>query len=540
MSLTLDAVLGWRPDRLAEIADELATGRRRMLAVQDDLDAGRLPSGWSGDAADAARTNQRRLVDALEDLVAEVSAVVRAVDVASVALERAQTLLNRALADGAQEGFVLDTAALAFTDPLQAQEPHEDGERALRMAELSDHLEQGMRAAEHADAELARLLVRVARGLVGGGAASLGDAAGIGRRAGTRSMVPPPVRGRAGDWFAWWRTLTQQERRGVIEGQPDLIGNVDGIPARARNLANLARLLELLRVSPSIPGLAAVRRLMANHHGDRQLIGLDVNGADGVRAVITIGDLDRARNVTVFTPGLGSNVADKLDDYDRDLAALRDRADELSGEGSNALVLYLGADLPQIDLSLFDFGDRSVANDDLAREGAGSLSDFLRGVDASRPVDPHLTAAGHSYGSLMTAWALRRPSGVDETLFLGSPGLGVDDLSRLDVPDGHHHLLEAKWDGVGDVGWFGPDPSGLDGMRHLSTDAHHDPDLTGVRGHSSYLADGSTSQHNLAAVGADRHDLLIDDTRGPGLTDRAGEEVRRVRELMAKGWDLLR
>ena len=65
------------------------------------------------------------------------------------------------------------------------------------------------------------------------------------------------------------------------------------------------------------------------------------------------------------------------------------------------------------------------------------------------------------------------------------------------------HVLEADDDPVADLAWFGPDPDSMAGVDRLSTDAARLPDESegeAAAGHSRYLAPGTTSQWNVAAV----------------------------------------
>ncbi|MDN5894171.1 MAG: alpha/beta hydrolase family protein [Nocardioides sp.] len=551
MGPTVRQVLDWQPHLLAGAADALVARRGRLLSLQAEIDDGRVPTGWYGDAADAARSNQKLLTGELDDLLAEVSGATRAIDVGGVATLDAQRILAHALADADREDFVVDRTRLAVTETrTEFADPHEQADRARRAEELAGHLRSALEAADHADSELARLLMKIAHSLVDGGHGSLRDADASGRGAGNRAIMEPPTGG-LGDLNAWWRGLTPSEQRRVSNLHPDWIGNTDGIPGQARHLANVTRLealrRTLLKLRGKAPGvedkladLRDIEALLETHHGDRQLLQLDASGPEGLRTVISLGDVDKARNVTVFVPGLGSHVRDKLGDYDAELDDLRSTMNTLSGHDENAAVLYLGVDTPQVDRSLFDLGSSSVVNDDLARAGADDLAGFFNGLDASRDTDPHLTGAGHSYGSLTLGITLTRSTGVDDAVYLGSPGLGVSDLAGLDVPLGHHYLLEARWDGISDLGMFGSDPSGLEGMHHLSTDAHQRLDLQGSHGHSGYLDDGSTSQRNLAGVGIDDPGALMDNTCERGEIDQAREEWKRVKELLGKATEWLR
>lgn len=157
---------------------------------------------------------------------------------------------------------------------------------------------------------------------------------------------------------------------------------------------------------------------------------------------------------------------------------------------------------------------------------------FDQGINASRPEDPHLTALGHSYGSLTTGIALNSHTGVDDAVFFGSPGisdtpagqqLGEAEIRRMQLPEGHAYNLEADGDVVADIGSlshgrYGTDPSEMAGMNQLETGAAVTPDgrpLAGSTGHSEYtktMPDGttdSTSKYNIAAVVSGHAELAI-------------------------------
>ena len=130
-------------------------------------------------------------------------------------------------------------------------------------------------------------------------------------------------------------------------------------------------------------------------------------------------------------------------------------------------------------------------------EAAPDLAEFYRGINATNEhgSDVHLSAFGHSYGSLTTAQALNELGAtgvVDDAAFYGSPGLGytnetwtdrsigipierpyvIDDESDLFLADGHAFVMSAPEDPIsgdpnvlgipmpsaGDLGQFGPNP----------------------------------------------------------------------------------
>jgi hypothetical protein len=71
---------------------------------------------------------------------------------------------------------------------------------------------------------------------------------------------------------------------------------------------------------------------------------------------------------------------------------------------------------------------------------------------------------------------------------------------------------------MADLAQFGIDPTWMNGVDGLSA---KETTIDGVTyqestGHSEYLADGTTSQHNIAATVAGLGDRAADDGRGAG------------------------
>jgi hypothetical protein len=349
------------------------------------------------------------------------------------------------------------------------------------------------------------------------------------------SVTLPPADASPEEVALWWAALPPRAQLEVPRFFPELIGGLDGVPGAARDVANRISLttyrdglearIEELRATLSGAGrrnptayrelqqllgkveeLEIVASTLAR--GNRQLLVFDSTSGKRLHAAVAVGNIDTADHVAVFTPGLASNVRDSLKGYDNDMAALRSRALEL-GATSVATVTWIGYDAPQWGETI---GPNSVALSGSAERGAKDLTPFLKGIDTSRSDGVHLTAIGHSYGSYTTGLALREETGVDDAIFYGSPGIVVDKADEIKVPRGHVNVLEADWDGVADLSRFGKDPGDMDDVRHLSTDESRvdGRDLDRVTGHSDYLKERSTSQHNMAViVGGRPEDRLV-------------------------------
>ena len=361
---------------------------------------------------------------------------------------------------------------------------------------------------------------------------------------------------------AWWRSLSKVDRDLLLHQHPEQLGGLNGLPAQVRDLANRNRLAEerhraeeqltMLDADLSDKFFGGVftsadaalentrRRIAAldtleaavDNSPERQLLLLDASG-DLLKAAVAVGDVDTADHVAVFTPGLNSTVQDRLARYVGDMDDLRERAlFELHAAGRSetvATIAWLGYDAPQLHRDSLDHlltPHRSVADDVCARMGGHHLAKFLSGIPASRTVDPHLTALGHSYGSTATGYALQETSRVDDAIFFGSPGLGVTDADALHLRRGHAYVVEARNDAVADLAWFGSDPNQLEDVVGLSArdGTRSDPEcgsatpMTESVKHGEYLKQGSTSQYNISVVIAGMPDRAIQDT-GNGYGD---------------------
>jgi len=544
----LGQVRRWSAAGLDAVAVRLEATGRALVAVGEALERARPPDAWRGAAADAARTGHERVMTLLRMLAADVVTVQAGARAASDAVGGIQAALAQAhdLADAngftiAADGTVADTA---LSDLGSADT------RSAVQAEIVDRVEQVLRASAVLDADLAALLIAVAQ--------SAADPAGSSVAAAAIGVVAPPD-GTPADSAGWWSALSPAAQRTVVAEHPEWVGNRDGIPSAVRDEANRALLdgqvarldADLRSVRARYDALTAagptsleavwlaerndlLGRLGELHRrqqvldavratisgSDRRLLLLDLDRTRP-RAAVAAGDVDVAEHVAVLTPGFGNTVRGDLTGVADTADALRARSlAALDGAGrhgeSVAAVAWMGYDVP--------VGLLGVGTPDAARAGGADLARFYEGVDASRRTDPHLTALGHSYGSLTTGYALQQAVGVDDAVLFGSPGIGTDHVEALHVPAGHTGIVEASWDPVADLGWFGDDPNRLDGVTGLSARAATLPDGTASAGsmlHAQYLTPGSTSQYNIAATVAGLPEQRILD---PGIG--VGDVVR--------------
>lgn len=299
--------------------------------------------------------------------------------------------------------------------------------------------------------------------------------------------------------------------------------------------------------------LQAVDKSVADHP-ERKLLLLDTESGRQVRAAVSIGDPDTATHVAVTTPGLNTTVHGGLQDMTTEATNMQKETlrqlhlvEGLEGD-TVATIAWIGYDPPQIpgldDLAASAKGGWEVSHDDLARAGARELAGFYDGLQAAHQgVPAHLTAIGHSYGSLTTGLALQEPGshGVSDAIFYGSPGIDGVTPSQLQLPAGHVFTMETPDDPIQAVydgrplatslqtlpppfgpivtgvldsgaGDFGPNPATNPNFTHLATGAEVISDgrggslsLQAAHGHSEYPRWGDnslprTTGYNIAAV----------------------------------------
>ncbi|WP_328582966.1 alpha/beta hydrolase [Streptomyces sp. NBC_00370] len=250
---------------------------------------------------------------------------------------------------------------------------------------------------------------------------------------------------------AWWESLTQEAREEYLAVFPDRIGNLDGIPSDARDAANRDNLQLLIGKLSAQDDGESQTRLEGLREIDRQLRAVDprvppmyllgIGDEGNGRAIVAYGNPDTARNVSAYVPGLGTAL-DKGFALG-DLAKARETAAAAREyDPSSSSIVWLGYDAPQ--LSTGDItGNADVMFADRAVTGATAYNEFMSGISATNENnDPHVTAIGHSYGSLTVGQAAQRQGGIpgaDEIILVGSPGTGAKTADELGV--GRQHVF---------------------------------------------------------------------------------------------------
>ncbi|CCK50882.1 Conserved protein of unknown function [Mycobacterium canettii CIPT 140060008] len=538
MALTLADIERWDPTAIRTVfqaAINRAHGTHTASAALRDtmrlLDFG-------GAAAEAAQVATHHTTVLLDDHAGACEAVARAAEKAADEVTAIKMRLQ--LIRDAARGYHLmidDATGTALPPPDLSSYSPADQQAILNTAiRLTEGIKRLLADAETADEDLAAAI----RGAAGDLSPEQVNAQ-LSHQPPTMPQLPP--RGSDPEQVKrWWHSLTPGQQDRVKQWFPNALRNRDGIPIAVRNELNLPVLQrELARLQngwldgngvwhtnpDKLADLQALQRTLADPaNRGASLILLDaVSDPRKVLAAVGVGDVDNAERVGVTVGGLNTRVSSSVGDMVKEAGIQRGKAAELRERAglpnydAVASIAWLGYDAPD--------GLKDVMHDWSARDAAGPLNRFYKGLAATTNVsDQHITAFGHSYGSLVTSLALQQGAPVSDVVLYGSPGTELTHASQLGVEPGHAFYMIGVNDHVADTipefGAFGSAPQDVPGMTQLSvnTGLAPGPVLGDGRlherayGHSEYARNGDNDQlrmsgYNMAAVLAGLPDDLI-------------------------------
>ncbi|MBJ8339217.1 hypothetical protein JGU71_09985 [Antrihabitans sp. YC3-6] len=567
--MELDDVRAWDLGALEQLEDSLSRRIETVADVQLQLaDIGRLPA-WLSEAGEVARRRFQVTSDDLTDEAAALSAVGECARQTREAVAHLKTELADIEADAAADGMQVDDSGAVKVVDTAERSPEEAEAREQRRVELEARAKALILQAEDVSADAAQVLNKAAEGKIDDhGATTIDAAAAAGVSQGSLSAPAPPADAATNPAAAngYWQAMPDWQRAEVIAKHPEWVGNLDGIPSQARHDANIARIgterdrLEherdelqrkldenvfggtftnddaaLWYTEQKLKDLDKLEEL-AKSNSDFKILNMDMTGERG-KAAFAIGDPDTADHISVTAPGINTTINGSFEGMSDEAARLRELSlRELDRVGrmdeTVATIGWLGYEPPNATgPGNFDSGRgwHDAGAELKASEAAPRLAQFLEGLEvASHDTDgadknPHITAVGHSYGSLVTGMALGEPGeAADDMVVYGSPGIAADKTEQLGIDHGHGYtMLGDADDWIDDatvVEWFGPDPHTNPNFAHLSTDSGTTPDGASREGaltHADYARTGSDgrtlrmSGYNIAAVVAGLPELAV-------------------------------
>lgn len=538
----------WQLSYVEEAEDLIEAEVREAREIIADLEHAANDIRSQGEAPDRMRQRLTEIQDKLDSRLNELTEYALATAELHGYVSRVAAKRKSAWEVAAEVGYdIPESGDVQPSAPETRFEP-----MASKFAELRDCIDDAVRIATEAEETVGPRYQALADGQYVLAEGRHSESAGLANDA-DPSWSPEEV-------SVWWALLSESEREALINKDPEKYGNLDGIDMASRAKANdLVLNGRIDAAGHRIPGtsllekaqkeydeakaayerdkdsfwgrqysddealeryrnaenklndLLAVKKALDDDPGI-SLITLEFGeGGENVRAALAIGDVDNAKHVTTFVPGMTTSCRRSTDlnlGYARNLI---DAAENAGGaeKGSVAAVAWLGYEAPPHPEEL----DFSVASTHKAEVGAQKLNGFLTGIHSwrsERGMDVHQTPVTHSYGSLTGGFAMRDigEGVVDDFVYTGSPGSAVNSVGTLGVDPDHTWVsaipLHDDVQGMGPDWTFGRDPKELEGIGHLSGDAtggdgyNSDPNAGTFANHSAYFYKAKEGQHNYS------------------------------------------
>lgn len=541
-------IQSWQLSYVEEAEDLIEAEVREAREIIADLEHAANDIRSQGEAPDRMRQRLTEIQDKLDSRLNELTEYALATAELHGYVSRVVAKRKSAWEVAAEVGYdIPESGDVQPSAPETRFEP-----MASKFAELRDCIDDAVRIATEAEETVGPRYQALADGQYVLAEGRHSESAGLANDA-DPSWSPEEV-------SVWWALLSESEREALINKDPEKYGNLDGIDMASRAKANdLVLNGRIDAAGHRIPGtsllekaqkeydeakaayerdkdsfwgrqysddealeryrnaenklndLLAVKKALDDDPGI-SLITLEFGeGGENVRAALAIGDVDNAKHVTTFVPGMTTSCRRSTDlnlGYARNLI---DAAEDAGGaeKGSVAAVAWLGYEAPPHPEEL----DFSVASTHKAEVGGQKLNGFLTGIHSwrsERGMDVHQSAITHSYGSTTGGFAMRDigEGVVDDFVYTGSPGSAVHSVGTLGVDPDHTWVsaipLHDDVQGMGPDWTFGRDPKELEGIGHLSGDAtggdgyNSDPNAGTFANHSAYFYRAKEGQHNYS------------------------------------------
>ncbi|MGG2463236.1 alpha/beta hydrolase [Streptomyces sp. RGM 3693] len=325
--------------------------------------------------------------------------------------------------------------------------------------------------------------------------------------------LPDPASASPAEVARFFAGLTDAQQRALAARHPLTVGNLDGAPVALRYEAN-ARALRTERDRESARATdpagtlqdhqqakQAAERYTALLAPGRRILAFDPRDRGQVAEVH--GDLATARRVAVIVPGSDIDLTTfdrTTDPYGTPTGMATSLRRQMAAEAPDvrtAVIAWVGYTTP-VGLG------PDAATGRLAEAGAPRLTRFLSGLAATGAPAP--TVLCHSYGSVVCGLAVPHTARgqLADLVVFGSPGMRQDNAAEL-------HTAARVWAARDASDWIGDVPHvELLGLGHGADPT--DPAFGARRvpaeraeGHTGYLAPGTDSLRNFAAIALGRY-----------------------------------
>ena len=535
--VTFNDLLSWSGTNLFEAGDALVAASHKYEKVNENLTEDKLGDGLSGKTFEAEAKARRILADDAEDLWTGLEKAGNNLKAASTTV----TTINNA-AHNLVTRIKDDELIISESGEITVDYTNDPGRDPVDAAFLVEGYERERDRLVEQARDTVAFISSVYDEL-----AKLDDTAnGPSPEVVNHGERPPNPKWTPSQVNDWWTSLTDAQRENIITKHPSWIGNLDGIPMTERHRANLVWLpIMQAEIDKEVqnyknkqdpwgdntPGyemmlqrqrdIHALSMMFDPDHPERakghQLLVLD-NTGDHFRAAVGTGDIDKADSVIVYTPGMNTNVegdvvrrssdpnsdwtaGSKVQEVDR----MVEEAKKVGG-GNPAGVMWLGYDAPTTEETA-SLSEGTAFTPTEAEKSKYDLASFYNGIQETHHGDPHLVAAGHSYGSSVTEFAAEESTAPDDISVWGSPGLNSVDASDMNMLPDHAFAERTDDDPIRYrlfQGTHGPNPMDDPNSDFTTLDTGEHGGLKHSEKHSEYTKQGTTSLHNQGKVLADQ------------------------------------
>ena len=507
MAITWADILTWTTGPLESAATDLtATSKALVSAASDGQDA---TNGIQsqGSAVTAIRTAASKNMTALARLATNVNSAMMAIEGAYDGVATVMANIQNVQAYAAENYCTINADGTVSSNAYNEDEGTK--KQALEAAySLEAQIKQIIKDADQIDTDLYHAMSDINN-----------DRATDGDKGSDNKVIGVPDHPNK-NWTpsqnaAWWNSLSEEQRKHLINHCPDEIRHLDGLPATARDQANRHALKgyvdadghehkgaledareelkrakdesaseeEIEQLKEKVADLEVIELQTDNdfreHSGLAPTYLLDFDYDEKYHrttAIVSSGNPDTASYVSTLVPGIGTNVRENLTDYMEINENLKAQTAQVGTNPQDvATISYLGYVAPEGP------GGKiyQAANIGYADRAAPDLARFEEGLRASGNANGHSftnTVIGHSYGSTTAGKAMTQVAAgtVDNFIMCGSPGAGAESTDQYNVPEGHvYESSVPEGDAVQDLGpddTFGTDPKKLSGITHLSGD----------------------------------------------------------------------
>lgn len=470
-------------------------------------------AGWEGESAHYGFAALEATESKLGTAGTNVGLIASVLETLNDKMQTAQRKLRNAVHDAETAGHTV--TADGWVEPKQAIDPkyhndpdYEDVQREANRdlgsyrSRIGDAISEALTASSQA-AEALRQIDPFDLDKRYGGEKAREDAERVAKFMGLDEKSIPDGK-RPKENADWWVGLDDFEKRVYLAAFPDRIGALDGLPANVRDQANRTVIenqlndYALRENSLGVQEQSAYSSLQnlknrfdqadtAPEHKRLYVLGIGTEG-DG-KAIVAMGNPDKADHTAVLVPGTDTDLGNMPGQIAR-IDRLQEAALSQSPNENVSVISWLGYDAPEID--------GSVASKGRAEEGAADLRSFTEGSRVAHEGERgHLTVIGHSYGANTVGVAASEGRGLDtdDIIALGSPGMGVDKASDLQVDPGHVWVGATQQDRI--VKLFSDLTLGINPARE---GFGAQPMAVNDGGHSSYWDSGGESLRNQGRI----------------------------------------